>query len=179
MQKNSNPICEQPTLKVLQAIFCSVRSHLCMQHRRGIFLFQSDNFVTGFSRSPHISHYCTLSTSPGKGTRNFSYHFWAEPHHPNSILGQRAVFRLSIPASGSSTGPNIVFQGNWERDDSFILFMILPKYEPWKSLVFFWIHEEKDFKWSKRDVTQCLADIRYVQNYSQHPLIAGQGSSEE
>ena len=36
----------------------------------------------------------------------------------------------------SSSGPNIVFQGNWERDDSFILFMILPKYEPWKSLVF-------------------------------------------
>ena len=93
--------CEQPTLKVLQAIFCSVRSHLCMQHRRGIFLFQSDNFVTGFSRSPHNSHYCTLSTSPGKGTRNSSYHFWAEPHHHNSILGQRRAFRLCIPASGS------------------------------------------------------------------------------
>ena len=120
----------------LQAIFCNVRSHLCMQHRRGIFLFQSDNFVTGFSRSPHNSHYCTLSTSPGKGTRNSSYHFWAEPHHHNSILGQRRAFRLCIPASGSSTGPNIVFQGNWERDDSFILFMILPKYEPWKRLVF-------------------------------------------
>ena len=29
-----------------------------------------------------------------------------------------------------------MFQGNWERDDSFILFMILPKYEPWKSPVF-------------------------------------------
>ena len=43
---------------------------------------------------------------------------------------------MLVDHQGNASGPNIVFQGNWERDDSFILFMISPKYEPWKSLVF-------------------------------------------
>ena len=43
---------------------------------------------------------------------------------------------MLVDHQGNASGPNIVFQGNWERDDSFILFMISPKYDPWKSLVF-------------------------------------------
>ena len=39
---------------------------------------------------------------------------------------------MLVDHQGNASGPNIVFQGNWERDDSFILFMILPKYGPWK-----------------------------------------------
>lgn len=57
--------------------------------------------------------------------------------HFHSGPRTEVVFRPSIiAASKSSTGPKIVFQGNGERDDSFILFMIWPKYEPWKSPVF-------------------------------------------
>ena len=37
---------------------------------------QSDNFVTGFSRSPHNSHYCTLFTSPENGTKSICIPFF-------------------------------------------------------------------------------------------------------